>query len=585
MNLRLIIISMAVGVLVCQDIWGKDLDMLTKEANGVIGEYVSKFKPLDIKLREESYRYNSTGDKRASEREAKLHLAIRRLDSDKQRFEKLSLLYKDRSNISDPLVRRQIELIYLNHLPNQVSDEKLKRITETEKRLEEGFNDFRAEADGKKLSPVEVSHILTESVDTNELKKVWKSASLVGRVLEKDYRELVSLRNEIARELGYKDAIHLSAATSELDIDMLDRFYSEVAEATERPFRRLKEKFIDPRLAARFGIATRDLRPWHYQNAFFQEAPTAIFGNVNLDELYKQTDSDKMVKQAIAFYGSMGIDVRGIVNNSSLFPKPGKNPHAFAEALNPERPGSSVLLMNLPRPPKPPMASDVSTLIHELAHDINFEAVSKNPQLPYLLRDPTMLTEAIAMLFEQQTMTQEWFRRMGVRDEKAKETVQMVDLIDYVDQLIFLRWSSVIYCFERKFYANPNLDIGDLWWECRSRHQLLTRPEDFKEPDALAKYHISNTEPLYYSNYAIGRVANVQFAGLFAKQIGEDPRSANYFDKGNLGSWLMEDFLAQGERYRWDDFITRSTGQPLSVDGWRRFYIGSKAEKRLFEMQ
>jgi hypothetical protein len=45
----------------------------------------------------------------------------------------------------------------------------------------------------------------------------------------------------------------------------------------------------------------------------------------------------------------------------------------------------------------------------------------------------------------------------------------------------------------------------------------------------------------------------------------------------------MNDFLAQGETYRWDDFIKRSTGKPLSVDAWKRFYIGSAAEKRLYQ--
>ena len=36
----------------------------------------------------------------------------------------------------------------------------------------------------------------------------------------------------------------------------------------------------------------------------------------------------------------------------------------------------------------------------------------------------------------------------------------------------------------------------------------------------MAKYHIPNVSPLYYSNYAIGQVANVQFAELLAKRIG-----------------------------------------------------------------
>ena len=168
--------------------------------------------------------------------------------------------------------------------------------------------------------------------------------------------------------------------------------------------------------------------------------------------------------------------------------------------------------MNLPKEPKPPKASEASTLVHELAHDINYEAILENPAIPYLLRDPTMLTEAFAMLMENQTQTADWFERLGVAPEKAAEAANAVAMIDYVDQLIFLRWSGTIYCFERKIYDDPDADIGDLWWECKARNQLQARPEGWVNPDALAKYHIPIVEPLYYSNYAIGRVANVQFA-------------------------------------------------------------------------
>ncbi|MFH0800445.1 MAG: M2 family metallopeptidase [Pseudomonadota bacterium] len=561
---------------------GKDGKMLTAEANAVVEEYLSRYKPLDIEVRKAWYKYNTTGDKKASEREAELELAIRELASDKGRFEKLKALYKDRKDIDSPVLRREVEVLYLGHLPNQVSKEKLRELTELEKRLQEGFNDYRAVVDGKKLTPVETAHILAESTDSAKLEKVWKAEYSIGPVLEKDYRAIVKLRNEIARELGFKNALELSAATDELDLKMLDRFYGDITKITEKPFRRLKEEFIDPRLARRYGISVADLRPWHYQNAFFQEAPTAIFGKVDLDELYSKTDAKKIIGQTIDFYGSLGLDIHGIVANSSLFPKPGKNPHAVAWLLNPDKPGSSILIMNLPDPPKPPKASEASTLVHELAHDINYEAILNNKAVPYLLRDPTMLTEAVAMLFERQTQTAEWFKHLGVADAKAKEVADAVAQIDYVDQLVFLRWSATIYCFERGFYDDPDRDIGDLWWECKAKYQFEHRPEGWKSPDAMAKYHITNAEPLYYSNYAIGRIANVQFADLLAKKIGEDVRGASYFGKRELGDWLMADFLAQGELYRWDDFLERSTGKPLSVDAWKKYYMDLGIEEKLF---
>lgn len=562
--------------------YGMDEDMLEKQILAIIDGYLSKFEPLDLDMRKNWFEYDTTGSKEASKRLAKTELAIRELNSDPIRFAELKGFYEQRDKIPSDIARREIEILYLRHLSNQASADKLERLTKLERFLQETFNDYRAVVAGRELSPVEVDHILADSTDSVLLEKVWKAQRLVGPKLEDCYRDLVKLRNEIAGDMGFESAVELAAETNEIDMKMLERFYREVHKATEKPFRRLKEEYIDPRLAGRYGIDAGNLRPWHYQNAFFQEAPTSIFGDVDLDSFYGGVDSNEVIKRTIDFYGSMGVDVSGIIERSSLFPKPGKNPHAVAWYLDPRKPGSSVLVMNLPEPPGHPKASDASTLVHELAHDINYEAILRNEEISYLLRDPTMLTEAVAMLFEKQTRTREWLLRLGADYRKAEEAEKTVELIDYVDQIIFLRWAFVIYDFEKSFYADPDQDIGDLWWSCKERHQFLKRPEDWRNPDALAKYHIPNVSLLYYSNYAIGRVANIQFAELFAKKVGRSVRDACYFDQTHLGDWLMTDFLAQGERFRWDDFLARSTGKPLSVKAWKNFYIDSDLGERVF---
>lgn len=586
-NLRVIlptaVFLISAAIVIPQKLFGKDIGMIEKDATSVIDEYTAKYIPLDLARRAQWYKYATTGDKEAAELNGALELKIKELASDRERFAKIKAIYDDRREIADPIIKRQIEIIYLSHLPNQVAPDKLKRLNELEQRIQQTFNDYRAEIDGKKLSPVDVSHILSDSKDSSELERVWKSQQSVAKLLESDFRSLVKLRNEIARDLGYKGAIDLTAEIAEFDLKMLDKFYSDVAKYTDAPFKRLKNDVIDPTLAKRYGIGVSELKPWHYQNQFFQEAPTSVFGTVDVDGLYAKSQSQDVIDLAEELYGSMGVDITGIIKRSSLFPKPGKNPHAVAELLDPTKANTSVLIMNLPPPPAHPKASEASTLIHELGHDINYESIMQNKALPYLLRSPTMLTEAFAMLMEDQTWSAEWFDKLGVDKEKARAVLDVADRIDYMDQLIFLRWSSTIYCFERKFYADPDIDIGDTWWSCRERHQLMGRPDGWINPDALAKYHIPNIPPLYYSNYAIGRVANVQFAELVAKRIGADPNSASYFGKKDLGRWLMDDFLAQGERLRWSEFLKLTTGKEVSVEAWKKHYIGSEAEKRLYE--
>lgn len=555
--------------------------MAIRRADALIKEYISKYEPLDLELRRHWFRYETTGDKGASAEQERIELAIRKLNSDAERFSKLKTLYESRDQISDELIRRQIEVLYLRHLPNQISADKLARLTRLERNLQEAFNDYQPEFRGRKITQVEADHILADSADSEALEEVWKSQARIAVNLDRDYRELVNLRNEIARDLGFENALALAATVDELDFGMLERFYADVRVATDVPFRKIKDGFIDPRLAVRYGVDAGDLMPWHYQNAFFQEVPTSIFGDVDLDRFYEGIDSYDVIARVKEFYASLGVDVGAIVGNSSLFPAPGKNPHAVAWFLDPNRRGSAVLIMNLPEPPAHPKAGEASTLVHELAHDINYEAILGNASIPYLLRDPTMLTEAFAMLLERQTQTREWFLRLGADEKRAEAASGAISLIDYVDQLIFLRWALVIFEFERSFYTDPGQDIGDLWWSCKEKYQFQMRPPGWRNPDALAKYHIPNVSLLYYSNYAIGRIANVQFADLMAKRIGQRAEEASYFGKKNLGEWLMRDFLAHGERYRWDEFLVRSTGGPLSVEAWKKYYIDSDLEKRV----
>ena len=49
---------------------------------------------------------------------------------------------------------------------------------------------------------------------------------------------------------------------------------------------------MDQKLAANCGVKVEDLRPWHYHDPFFQEAP-AVFG-ADLDAPYRHADLLKL---------------------------------------------------------------------------------------------------------------------------------------------------------------------------------------------------------------------------------------------------------------------------------------------------
>ena len=74
-----------------------------------------------------------------------------------------------------------------------------------------------------------------------------------------------------------------------------------------------------------------DLRPWHYHDPFFQEAP-AIFA-ADFDSVYAKADILKLCRD---FYAGIGLPIDDVIARSDLYEKPGKSPHAFCTDIDRE---------------------------------------------------------------------------------------------------------------------------------------------------------------------------------------------------------------------------------------------------------
>jgi len=91
---------------------------------------------------------------------------------------------------------------------------------------------------------------------------------------------------------------------------------------------------------------------WHYGNQYFQQTQPGIYER-DLDGYYKKLDAAKGLQAAVDFYKSMGFDIEPIAARSDLHPRQGKTPHAHANKMDREKPGTSVLIMKLPADPDP----------------------------------------------------------------------------------------------------------------------------------------------------------------------------------------------------------------------------------------
>ncbi|MFH1727157.1 MAG: M2 family metallopeptidase [Pseudomonadota bacterium] len=556
---------------------------IERQAKAFIDNYLKEYVPLHMDQLNYWFKSATEGKEEYSKKYEEAELGLRLLNNNIENFLALKNYYNNISLIKDRAIKRNVEVLYFDHLVNQVPKDLLKKFTALEKKCIKTFNDYSPVLDGKKVTNSDLSKILSESMDSAELENAWKASKIRGKDIEKDYIELIKIRNEIAKSLGYKNYAYLSADILGISIKELDRFYEDIYEATKEQFKYVKEEFIDVNLAKHYGITKSELRPWHYKNPYFQAVPSSVFQGVDLDEYYKDKTSEDVIKLVVDFYASIGLDAEPSLERSSLYPAEGKSPHAAAWYLDPRKP-SSVLYMNLPKAPKYPSAEDALTLVHELVHDFDYDASLASDEVPLNMKEGKgQIAEAFAMLFEKQTVTKSWLKRIGATDEEIAKIQETSKLSDYIDQLVFLRWCSVMYYFERLLYENPNQNINNLWWQLKKKYQLLDKPKGWTNPDALAKYHTVtyNKVALEYSEYALGYIINVSLGTAIANKLGIDIKENDYYGQKKLGPVLNKEFLTDENLFPWKEYVEVKTGSKFSIKPWIEYYIKPEYHKQL----
>jgi len=123
-----------------------------------------------------------------------------------------------------------------------------------------------------------------------------------------------------------------------------------------------------------------------------------------------------------------------------------------------------------------------------------------------------------------------------------------------------------MYRFEKALYANPDQDLNNLWWDLVEKYQMLRRPEGREEyADWATKIHIA-TSPCYYHNYHLGELFASQLYFTIAKRIGKDgSQQLSFANNKEVGKYLIDNVFSIGARYRWEEMVKRSTGEPLTA--------------------
>ncbi len=218
----------------------------------------------------------------------------------------------------------------------------------------------------------------------------------------------------------------------------------------------------------------------------------------------------------------------------------------------------------------------MGTLLHELGHAV-YSSKNIPAELPYALRTDAhpLATEAMAMLFEKFSKRAGWLRALGVEIPNPEAFDEAGRRSERDRLLIFAAWSQVMLRFEAAMYADPDQDLGKLWWDLVEKYQEVRRPEGRNAPDYASKIHIVSA-PAYYHNYLLGELFASQLHRTIAREVlKQDPREAIYVGRPEVGAFLRERVFAPGRSLTWRELIRRATGEALSAKAFAEAISGS----------
>ena len=528
------------------------------ELQEIIDRTVAEYAPL-VKASSEAYwEGTTTGSAAAFDRYAEVSKKIAGLFSDVRTFDALRGI-KESGSVTDPLLRRQLDELYNSFMSRQADKALLDAIIEKETALERRYAAFRADFRGRRINDNEVERLLRTSADCSELQDVWVAHKAVGREVASDILEVVRLRNQLADCLGFTNYHSMSLILSGEKPRDVELLMNEVDELSRDSFVQIKAE-IDEAMALRCGISVSDLRPWHYQGRFFQEAPDLY--PVDFDSYYKGSNLEQLT---VDYYRSIGLDVEPMLRRSDLYPREGKNQHAFC--IDMDCMGDVRVLCNLTDNER-----WMETMLHEFGHAAYSAGHDANPELPFLLREAAGIftTEGVAMMFGRLSRNPEWMRlNLGIPAEEAERIAPDCRRSARLSQLVQSRFMQVVYRFEKAMYADPEQDLNALWRGLVEKYQLLTYPEGRDEPDWAAKIHIA-LYPCYYHNYQLGELFASQMHHYIVEHITRSGDMAfdSYTGCAEVGRWLTEKVFAPGKLYPWNEMITRATGEPLTAAWW-----------------
>ncbi|MBN1251720.1 MAG: M2 family metallopeptidase [Bacteroidales bacterium] len=559
---KLIVFLASIGfILLLQSCAETEIEKINREFKEFITDYENKVIPLQEKYKLADYNAAITGNIEEYNTATELKIMISKIYSNKENFNQLKR-FKESNLITEELLVQQLNILYNLYLPNQIDEKLLSELITLDNEIKHKFSTYRPVINEKDVSVEDIESVLRTSNKTEELKKYWEASKEVGKLVSDDLIKIVKMRNKAAKALGFKNYYEMELIINGQSPEEIDNIFDELDILTRGPYIELKDE-IDQYLAKKFKISVEELKPWHYQNRFFQKAP--LIYDTDFDKYYKNKDFIKLVK---TYFKGIGLDISDVLDKSDFSNKPGKQELAFTTDI--DRKGDIRISGHI---------KNNMTIMTTLLYEAGFSSYLKyiDNDLPYLLHQPPQFTanDAVATLFSGFSINPGWLEKVvGISKAEKDKIIEISFKQLRLEKFVFSRFAQVMYRFEKEFYEDPDQDLNLLWWQLVSNFQMLNKPADRNEPDWATKTHIT-TMPCSYHNYLLGELIASQIHTYINEEILDNDGSCETkcIDNPKVGEFMIEKLFKTGAKYNMQDWIKNATGDKLSPDYFTKQYI------------
>ena len=425
---------------------------------------------------------------------------------------------------------------------------------------------------GKELSLGDMTSIMAESRDYDELLEMWQGWREVSPPMKALYTRQAELANEGANGLGYKDLGAMWRSNYDMPADdfakELDRLWGQV-----KPLYDDLHCYVRSELGKEYGedkVPQDKPIPAHLLGNMWAQSWGNIYPLVapeSADPGYDVTkqlaahnyDEIKMVKGAEKFFTSLGFDaLPETFWTRSLFTKPAdRDVICHASAWDLDAKDDLRIKMCIQK-----TGEEFSVIHHELGHNF-YQRAYKNQPVYFQNSANDGFHEAIGDTIAL-SVTPKYLKEIGLIDSIPDESKDIGLLMKQaLDKVAFIPFGLMADQWRWKVYSGEITpeNYNEAWWELREKYQGVAAPvaRDANAFDPGAKYHVPGGVP--YSRYFLAHIQQFEFHRALCEISGNtDPiHRCSIYNNKDAGK-ALNTMLEMGSSQPWQKAYKVLTG-------------------------